>query len=76
MINDFILFSPRYCSHLRTLLVLVPTIPIPKTKIISIATQQDFLPNQILKKSLAEKIDDFLKILENTLKKKTVNQRI
>lgn len=42
---------------------------IKETKIIFIATYQDFLLNRILKKSLAEKIDDFLKILEKTSKK-------
>lgn len=34
------------------------------------ATQQDFLPNQFLKKDLAEKIDNFLKTPEKMLKKK------
>lgn len=40
------------------------------TKIISIATQKDVLPNQILKKGLIEKIDKFLKISEELPKKK------
>ena len=38
------------------------------------ATQKDVLPNQILERGLAEKIDKFLKILLELLKKKTVNQ--
>ncbi len=73
MINNYISFSPEYCSHLRTSLVFVSTMPTTKTEIISITTQQNDLPNQILKKGSAEKIDDFLKISEKISKKKTVN---
>ena len=73
MINNYISFSPRYCSHSGALLVPVPTIPTAETEIIFMATQQDVLPNRILKKGSAEKIDDFLKILEKISKKRTVN---
>lgn len=50
--------------------VLVLTILIAKTKMISIITYQDILPNQILKNGLAEKIDNFLKIPKKISKKK------
>ncbi len=73
MINDCILFSPGYCSHLGAPLVPVPTMPTVETEIISMVTQQDVLPDQILKRGSAEKIDDFLKIPEKISKKKTVN---
>ena len=62
MINDCISFFLGYCSHPGAPLVLVPTIPTAETEIISMATQQDVLPNRILKRGSAEKIDDFLKM--------------
>ena len=43
--------------------------PTKKIEIILITTYEDLLPNQILKKGLTEKIDDFLKTLEKMLKK-------
>ena len=64
IINDCISFSPEYYSYPGAPLVPILTMPIAETEIISMATQQDILPNQILKKSLIEKIDDFLKIPE------------
>ena len=70
MIKDCISFSPGYCSHLGASLVSVPTIPTDETEIISIAIQQDILPNRILKRGSAERIDDFLKILEKISDKK------
>ena len=70
MINNPILFSPGYCLYPKAPLVPVPTMPTDETKIISMATQQDVLPNQILKRGLAEKIDDFLKIPEKISKKR------
>ncbi len=74
MINDYLSFSPGYCSHPGVLLIPIPTVPTAETDIISMATQQDVLPNLILKRGLAEKIDDFLKIPEKISEKnKTVN---
>ncbi len=69
MINDYISFSPKYCSYLGALLIPVPTMPTAETEIISIATQQDVLPNWILKRGSKKKIDDFLKIPEKISKK-------
>lgn len=59
IINDYISFSPKYCLHPRAFLVLVPTMPI-----------DDFLPNRILKRGSAERINDFLKISEKISDKK------
>ncbi len=70
MINNCISLSFGYCSQPRVPLVLVPTMPTAETEIISMATQQDILPNQILIRGSAENIDDFLKILEKISKKK------
>lgn len=53
-----------------TLLVLVPIIPTVETEIIFMATKQDVSPHRILKKGLAKKIDNFLKIPEKSSKKK------
>ena len=47
----------------------MPTID---TEITLIAIQKDVLSNQILKKGLAKKIDKFLKILKELLKKKKI----
>ena len=47
MINKCILFSPGYYSHLKALLVPVSTMLVAKTEIISMAIQQDVLPNRI-----------------------------
>lgn len=70
MINNSIFFSFRYYFYLGMPSVLVLTILIAKTKMISIITYQDILPNQILKNGLAEKIDNFLKIPKKISKKK------
>ncbi len=70
MINDCISFSPKYYSHPRASWVRVPTISTDETEIISIAIQQNVLPNRILKRSSAERIDDFLKISEKISDKK------
>lgn len=70
IINDSIFFFSKYCSYPRMSSILVSTMPKAETKIIFITTQQDVLSNQILKKSSAKKIDDFLKTLEKILKKK------
>ena len=69
MINDYISFFPGYCLHSGTPLVSVLTMPTAEIEIISMATQQDVLPNQILKRGSAEKINDFLKITEKISKK-------
>ena len=69
MINDCISFSLRYCSYPGAPLVPISTIPTAETEIISMATQQNVLLNQILKKGSAEMIDDFLKISEKISKK-------
>lgn len=70
MINNFIIFLPRYYIHSRALLFPVLTMPTIDNKIIPTATQKDLLSNQILKKGSTEKIDKFLKILEELSKKK------
>lgn len=70
MINNFIIFSPRYCIYNRPLLFPVLTMLTKKTEIIFIATYQDVFLNQILKRDSAEKIDDFLKTLEKMSKTK------
>ena len=70
MINNCISFSPKYYLHPKTPLVPVPTMPTAETEIISMATQQNVLPNRILKRGLVEKINDFLKIPEKISKKK------
>ena len=44
--------------------------PMVNIEIIPMATQKNVLPNRILKKGLAEKIDKFLKILKKMLKNK------
>lgn len=46
---------------------LVPIIRAKKIELIHIATYQDFFSNQILNKSLAVKIDNFLKPSKNTI---------
>ncbi len=70
IINDCILFSLKYYSHPRASLIPVSTILIAETEIIYMATQQNVLPNRILKRGSAEKIDDFLKILKKISKKR------
>lgn len=61
----------RYYPYLKIFLFLVfIMLIIVNIKIISMAIQKDILPNQILKKSLVEKIDKFLRISKKTLKKK------
>lgn len=50
--------------------------PIIKIEIKTIVTKQDILLNQVLKKDLAEKIEDFLNILKNSKEKKTFNKYI
>lgn len=70
MINDSITFSPEYYTHPGAPSFLILTMLSVNTKIISMATQKDVLPNRILKKGLAEKIDKFLKISEELSKKK------
>lgn len=64
------MFFLGYYRYLVIPSFLVFIMPIKKTKIILLATHQNVFPNQILKKSSAKKIDNFLKILEKTLKKK------
>lgn len=77
MINNSIIFFLKYCIYPRTLLFLVLIMPTKSTKLISIAIYQDIFSNQILKKSSAIKIDDFLKKSEKILeKKKMVDQCI
>ena len=70
MINDCISFSLGYCSHPGAPSVPVPTMPTDETEIISMPIQQDVLPNRILKRGSAEKIDDFLKTPEKISDKK------
>lgn len=50
--------------------------PIIKIEIKTIVTKQDILLNQVLKKDLAEKIEDFLNILKNSKEKMTFNKYI
>ena len=71
MIHDSIIFFPRFCMHLGTSLSLILPKPIEKTKeIFEIKQYQDITPNQILKKSSIENLDDFLKTIEKIIKKK------
>lgn len=70
MINNSISFSSRYYLHLVTPLILIFITSTIETKMIFMATQQDFLPNQILKRDSAQKIDDFLETIEKILKKR------
>lgn len=70
MINYSILFLLRYYSYLGALFVLVSIILTVKTEIISMIIQQDISFNQILKKYLAESLDDFLRILKTITNKK------
>ena len=70
IINNGISFFSRYCLHPEVPFVPIPTMPIAKIEIISMATQQDDLPNQILKKDSIKKIDDFLEIPKKMSKKR------
>lgn len=70
IINNSITFFSGYCIYFRVPLFPVFTMPTKETKIIPIATYQNVFLNQILKKGSEEKIDDFFKILEKTLKKR------
>lgn len=67
------MFSTGYCSYLRVYSVLVLTKPIIEIEMISIITQQDVLFYLIPNRSLEEKIDNFLKLLEKTSKKQFIN---
>lgn len=64
IINNSITFFLRYYTHPGALSFPVLTISTKKTKIIPIVTHQDVFSNQILKKGLPEKIDNFLKTPE------------
>ena len=71
MIYNFIIFFPRFCTHLGTSLSFIPLKPIEKTKKISKAKQQqDITPNRILKRDLIKNLDGFLKTIEKIVKKK------
>ncbi len=70
MINNSISFSPGYCLHPGATSVPVSTTLAAEIEITSMATQQDTLLNQILKRGLAKKIDDFLKTPEKISDKK------
>ena len=71
IIYDFITFSPRFCTHLRTSLFLISFKLIEESKKKSKAKQpQDITPNRILKRRSIENLDDFLKTIENIVKKK------
>lgn len=70
MINNFISFSLRYYLYLKKPIILVLTMLIKKTEKIFIVIEQDVLSYQILKKSLIEKIDNFLKISKKISKNK------
>lgn len=70
MINNSISFLRGYFLHFAAPFVTLFTIPTVETEIIFMATQQDILPNRILKKYLVESLDDFLGILEKISNKK------
>ena len=70
IINNSITFLPGYYTHSGAPSFLLLTMPTVDTDIIPMATQKDVLSNRILKKDSAEKIDKFLKILEELSKKK------
>ena len=70
MINNSIIFLSGYFTYPGMPSFLVLIMPMVNNKIILMATQKDILPNHILKKSLAKKINKFLKIPKELLKKK------
>ena len=69
IINDSIIFSPKYYTHLRTPLSLILSKP-KETKTILKARQQDIFPNRILKRGSDKNLDDFLRILQKITNKK------
>lgn len=70
IINNSIIFFPRYCIYFEAFLFSVLIIIIKKIEIIPIVTYQDVFHNQILKRGSTKKIDDFLKTIKKTLKKR------
>lgn len=77
IINDYISCSSRYCLYPRVLSIPIFVMLTVETKIISMTTKQDILSNRIPKRSLVEKLVNFLNTLKKmSKKKKTVNQRI
>ena len=69
MINDSIIFSLRYCTHLGAPLSPIPLKP-EGIEIILEARQEDIFPNRILKRGLDENLDDFLRTSQKTSNKK------
>ena len=71
MIYNFIIFFPGFYMHLKTSLSPIPYKLIKETKkIFEAKQQQDITLNRILKRSLIENINGFLKTTEKTVKKK------
>lgn len=70
ILNNFIKFFSKYYTYLEVLLFSIFTMLIKKTEIILIVINQDIFFNQIFKKDLIKKIDNFLKTLEKVLKKR------
>ena len=71
IINNSITFLPGYCTHPGMPSFPILTMPTVNIEIIPMATQKDVLSNRILKRGSAKKIDKFLKIPEEPLRKKT-----
>ena len=69
MINDFIIFSLGYYTHLGAPLFPIPPKP-EGTEIIPKARQQDIFLNRILKRGLDENLDDFMKTPQKISNKK------
>lgn len=70
IINNQIIFLFGYCIYLKLSLFLIFSIVIVNIERIFIIIEKDILSNQILVKSLINKIDKLLKISKKVLKKK------
>lgn len=66
IINNLIIFLPKYYIYFGVPSFSIFTIIMINTKIIFMAIQKNVLLNQILEKCLMKKIDKFLKIPEVT----------
>lgn len=67
IINKSILFSTKYYSYPKAVLITKLTIVILEIEIIFMVTQKNILLYQNLKNCEIEKIDNFLKILKKIL---------
>lgn len=69
MVNNFIIFFPRYYMHFRVFLLLIAQIS-KRIKIILQVKKENITLEQILKKRIDENLDDFLSIIIKILRKK------